>query len=312
MLVVLSQWMMAAGYFPATQKGLRHYLDLSVSGGALVPVTKGEGLTNQIGADGQVAFSYEMGIRSFFFNLGVGAQYNLLRRQIGEFVDATPSQDPNMNPVTYRYVFNDFAEQEQALMFTVPLQIGYYFTNHVYMAVGAKLQLPFYGSYTTTTKLYTEGDYVNLMEYISRNVPSFGYYAEDQYKSSGSIARNLGSEIRVAPGIEIGARFHIKKRWNCKVAFYAEYSLPVVTADVQYDLVDYSAISAEPGMRTQDNLRENIKFYPIALSRYNASVLEVAGQNVLAKAAQNMAIGVRFAVHLDVSKAPKICNCIKD
>jgi len=302
----------SAVYFPTTRKGVQHYLDLSFSAGALYPVTKSTGITNLIGGDGQVAFSYEIGKKSFFFGIGVGAQYNLSRCRINSFADATLTKDPNANSAIYRYVYNNFEEMQHTIMLTAPLQIGYYFTNRVYMAIGAKLQMPFYGLYSTKTNLYTEGIYTNLMEPISRNVPSFGYYPEDEYKGSGSVAHKLGSEFRVAPGLEIGGVFLLKKRLSCKVAFYADYSIPVVASDVQYDLVDYSTVASIPGTRTMDNLHENLKFNPISLSRYNASVVELAGQNVLSKAAQNISAGIRFTLHLNVSPSPKICICVKD
>lgn len=313
LLLALCLQSVRAAYYPSTRSRVQHYLDLSFSAGASVPVTKGAGLTNQIGGDGQVALSYEIGRKGFFFGIGVGAQYDLSRRKINQFVDATPGVDPNMNAMTYRYVFNDFSEMQHTLMLTAPVQIGYYLTNQVYMAVGAKVQMPFYGSFSTKTNLYTEGAYTNLIEYVSRNVPSFGYYPEDEYKSKGSVAHKLASEIRVAPGLEIGGVFLLKKRLSCKVAFYAEYSIPVVySEDKPYELVDYSRIASNPGTRTMDNLKDNIAFNPTTLSRYNASVVDWTGQNVLSKAAQNIAAGIRFTLHLNVSPSPKICMCVKD
>ncbi|MCQ2342612.1 MAG: hypothetical protein MJZ75_03855 [Paludibacteraceae bacterium] len=302
----------AQRYFSSVTGGTQHFLNLSVSAGALLPTTKGEGLTNQIGADGQIAFSYEIAKRSFFVNLGVGAQYNLSRRRLDHFVDATPAVDPNMHALTYRYVFDNFAEMQHDLMLTVPLQVGYFLTNDLYLAVGAKVQLPFYGTYKTKTNLYTEGEYINLMEYISRNVPSFGYYPEEKYTYGANRNVSLGQVIRVAPGIEFGGLFQIRKRLSCKVAFYAEYSILVVAPSVEYDVVDYSNVASQPGMRNMDNLKENLVFLPITESRYNSSVIDYAGQDILAKAAQNVAFGVRFTLHLNVSRTPKICNCVKD
>lgn len=312
LLLTLSMQWLSAAYFPVTRKGVQHYLDFSFSGGASYPVTTATGVTNQIGADGQFTLSYEIAKRAFFFGIGVGTQYDLSRRRINQFVDATPAIDPNLHPVEYRYVFERFGEKQHTLMLTAPIQIGYYFTNHVYMAFSAKVQLPYYGSYTTQTNLYTEGGYANLMEYISRNVPAFGYYPEDEYTATGSISHKIGSEIRVAPGIEIGGTFLLKKRLSCKVAFYAEYSLPIISADAQYDLVDYTGVNTQPGMRSMDNLHANLTFYPISLSRYNASVVDLAGQNVLSKATQNISAGLRFTLHLNVSPSPKICVCVKD
>jgi len=312
LLAVLMLQTAGAVYFPVTRKGVQHYLDLSFSAGALYPVSKSTGITNQVGADGQVALSYEIGKRSFFFGIGVGAQYNLSRCRIDNFTDATLTQDPNLNSCVYRYVYNDFSEMQHTIMLTAPLQIGYYLTNNVYMAIGAKVQLPFYGQYATKTLLYTEGAYPNLMEYVSRNVPSFGYYPEDEYQAKGSVEHKLGSEIRVAPGIEIGGVFLLKKRLSCKVAFYADYSIPVVSSDVQYDLVNYSKVSSNPGTRTMDNLQANLAFNPISLSRYNTSVVDWAGQNVLSGAMQNLSAGIRFTLHLNVSPSPKICVCVKD
>jgi len=312
LLAVLMLQTAGAVYFPVTRKGVQHYLDLSFSAGALYPVTKSTGITNQIGGDGQVALSYEIGKRSFFFGIGVGAQYNLSRCRIDQFVDATLAQDPNLNTCVYRYVYNDFSEMQHTLMLTAPVQIGYYLTNRVYIAVGAKLQMPFYGQYATKTLLYTEGAYPNLMEYVSRNVPSFGYYPEDEYQTSGDVAHKIGSEIRVAPGIEIGGVFLLKKRLSCKVAFYADYSLPVVSSDVQYDLVDYSKVESNAMLRSVDNLKANLAFNPMSLSRYNSSVVDRAGQNVLSGPLHNLSAGIRFTLHLNVSPSPKICVCVKD
>lgn len=312
LLLPLAATMSAQRYFTSQTGRTQHFLNLSLSGGASLPTVKGDGLTNQIGADGQVAFSYEIAKRSFFVSLGVGAQYDLSRRCLENMVDVSPTVDPNMHNVNYRYVFRTLAEQQQTLMLTVPLQLGYYITNDLYLAVGAKLQLPFYGSYATKANLYTEGEYVNLMQFVSQNVPSFGYYPEDVYTGKGRTAVALGNTFRVAPGIEFGGLFQLHKRLSCRVALYAEYSIPITAPSVRYDIVDYSRVSVIPGTRTMEDLKENIAFSPIAESRYNMSVVGHAGQDILSKAAQNVAFGVRLVLHLNVSRSPKICNCVKD
>lgn len=285
-----------------------HFITLSGAGGSGLGMSCNEMIRPLAGADGQIALSYEVLRSGFFFSFGIGADYRF--SQFGmkdKMVDQFPSLDRDNHPVLYRYVYSGYHEKEHTIYGSVPVWFGYRIKDKVYFSLGAKASMPLWNTYTASTDLYTEGEYVNLIDVVSRNVPSYGYYPEMRYSSKGSYK---APTLMVSPMAEIGAFFRIVPGISCRVGAYVEYAIPVVgTQHETIDLVDYSAVDANPMTRSRENMEANLRFNSVMNAHIDPSATAYAGENVMKAASQFISFGIRATFRFNVTRTPSVCMC---
>ena len=273
---------------------LSHYLTASLGGGATIPMALPDGMERQLGGEGQLSVAYELGHQGFFFNVGVGAEYMLLRGTVERFADQFARQDKNGIDINYRYVYGNYEENDRLIHLTIPVQVGYRFLKYGYVAAGVKFSLPLWGQNTCNTKMYTELEYTNLIAPISRDVPSYGAYKETDYSSTdASKQQSFISTCNVAPNIEIGGWLPISRKVNCRIGAFCEYVIPLKSGNIPESRVDYSAVDVNPQTQNQTNLSENIHF---------CSQLTT----------HTIVVGLRCTFRFKVAGTSKICNCVKD
>ena len=288
--------------------GTSHFLGVSVGMGTSLSLNGGDAVNVKPGFDGQASFSYEVVNRGFFFNVGVGADYQLTREGLaGTMVDQYGRVDKWGAPIWYRWIYNDYREAQHTLYASLPIQLGYIIKDRVYIGVGAKFTLPLWNQYEVSTRLYTEGEYVNLIAPISRNVPSYGYYAEDDYSSKGTY---VGATAYVSPTIEVGAQLPVTRKVSCRIGLFAEYAIPFLGShEVVPALVDYSSVDLNVQTQNQDNLRENIRFVSLMNAALNPTFTEHGGESLYKGLSQNLSIGVKATFRFDVTKKSYPCRC---
>lgn len=295
---------------PATaQRTLQHYLDVSVGGGVAMGMSTKSFVKDKIGADGQIGFAYEMAKHRFFFNIGVGADYVLTCTGVDNFVDSYARVDKDGRAINYRYIYSDYVENEHLLMGSASIELGYRFHRYGFFGVGAKVSFPFVSDYSTKTKLYTEGVYTELIQPVSRNVPSYGYYPEIQYKDKGSFT---APDLYIAPMAEVGGVVPIQPGIICRIGLFCEYMIPVVGSYKAQPILDYSAVNLDPNTQNQEDLIANLHMHPIVNGNFNRSVLEHGGEAMMKRMAENLTIGIRCTFRFNVSRSPSICNCVTD
>lgn len=276
----------------------QHFITASLAGGAGLGTSCPDGIKPAIGGDGQVALSYEVLHRGFFFSFGVGADYRLSRYKLTDgTVEFFPRLDKDGQAINYRYVYNNYLEKEHTISVTAPIWFGYRVQDKVYFAVGAKISAPLWNTYSTKTDLYTEGEYPNLIEYVSRDVPSYGFYPTMECKQKGVYSM---PSLMVSPMAEIGGFFRIVPGFSCRLGAYVEYAIPVMGSKHDKVLVDYSAVDVNPATQTQENLQANIRFNSILDSRMSAAV------------AQYISFGIRATFRFNVTRTPSFCMCETD
>lgn len=301
-------------YYNTVSSRCRHFLDLSVGGGVAVNMAKAPLVNTKIGADGNFAFTYELDKKSFFFQIGIGVDYILARRGLDPFTDSYTGRFDKDGFLLnrYSYAYTSYAEQSHYLMGTVPVLFGFQLTQHMYISFGAKLMMPFMSTYKADATMYTEGVYDMFIDVISQNVPAYGFYEEAEYTYKAPLTFGL-TDIYVAPTLELGAKLPIKKKIDVRVGVYAEYALPISSSNAKMDLVDYSMVQLNPTLQNQYDLAENIRFNPIAHSRFNATV---EGENSAAylqnDPSQYLNVGIRATFRFDVTIPPKICLMCSD
>lgn len=301
-------------YYNTVSSRCRHFLNLSIGGGVAENMAKAELVNTKIGANGNFAFTYEIDKKAFFFQIGVGVDYIMARRGLDPFTDSYTGRFDRDGFLLnrYSYVFTDYAEQSHYLMGSVPVMFGFNLTQYMYISFGAKLMLPFMSTYKTDARLYTEGVYDQFIDVISRNVPNYGFYDEADYQYKAPMTFAL-SDIYVAPTLELGARIPIAKKIDVRLGVYAEYALPVVSSKAKMDLIDYSMVELNPRLQNQENLAENIRFNPIAYSRFSETVEgEKRAAPLQNDPSQYLNVGIRATFRFDVTIPPKICLMCSD
>lgn len=287
----------------------QHYLTLSAGGGMAQNLSAAKIANANPGADAQVAFSYEIGKRGFFFNFGIGADYLFTRSSIDGFTEQTPRVDKDGRQILYNMVFSDYMEKQHTLLASVPVQFGYRFHRYAYFAVGAKVQMPLITQYSVTTKMYTEGVYPNLIDVVSKNVPSYGYYPEEKYTYSSKYD---APTLYVTPMAEVGGFLRLARGITCRVGLFVEYAIPVVGSHKTDILVDYSDVDLNPQTQNRSNMADNIRFRSMLNAQYNATMTEHAGEKLMKGLAENITFGVRATFRFNVTQSPSICLCVTD
>lgn len=275
-----------------------HFITASVAGGAGLG-TSGQGVVKPaVGGEGQLAVSYEVLKSGFFFSIGLGADYRLSRYSLTEgMVDQFARVDRDGRPINYRYVYSGYSEQEHTVSATAPVWLGYRIKDKVYFSVGAKLAMPLWNTYSVRTNLYTEGEYPNLIDFVSRNVPSYGFYPSTEFKGKGSY---VAPTLSVSPMAEVGAFFRIVPGISCRIGAYVEYAIPVLGKTPTVAQIDYSAVDINPATQSLDNLHSTLRFNSVLNSRLNAS------------AAQYISFGIRATFRFNVTRSPSVCLCERD
>ncbi len=287
---------MQAGGRKFRQDPVNHFLTLSLGGGEVntlsafaIPASK-----DLMGADAVFALGYELRKKSFFFGLGVQADFDLTRQQLGTFVESEWRRDFENDPHVYSYRYTDFADVQRNLQLGVPVYFGMYFNPYIYGTVGAKFDLCLWGNHTTTTLLSTDGTYPRYDEPIT-NSPRYGFYTTDIYSYTGEAKQPM----KVGPTLEIGAKIPLytrTRRIGLRIGLYAEYLFPLEFSN-QTSLVDYSRVDANPATLNKTDLQTNIVFGPAIGSPYQL------------RAAQNLELGIKVTLLINCTAEHKICNC---
>ncbi len=292
----------------AAQKPItQHFITASVAGGSGLGMSCGEMISPVAGADGQIALSYEVLRSGFFFSFGIGADYRLSRFNMkNQMVDQFPSPDRDGVPVLYRYVYSGYREQEHTLYGSVPVWFGYRIKDKVYFSLGAKVSMPLWNTYSVTTDMYTEGKYVNLIDVVSRDVPSYGYYPTVTYGYKGSYK---APALMVSPMAEVGGFIRLVPGYSLRIGAYVEYAVPVAGKHNTADIVDYSSVDTNPLTRNRENLQSNIRFNSVLNAHMDPASTAYAGQNVMKSVSQFISFGIRATFRFNVTRTPSVCMC---
>ena len=295
----------------AAQRSItQHFITTSIAGGSGLGMSANQMIRPSAGGDAQFALSYEVLRSGFFFSIGIGADYRLSQFAMkGTMTDQFPSLDRDGMSVLYRYVYSGYREKEHTVYGSVPVWFGYRIKDKVYFSLGAKVSMPLWNTYSVTTDMYTEGEYANLIDAVSRDVPSYGYYPTVAYGYKGSYK---SPTLMVSPMAEIGGFFRIVPGISCRIGAYVEYAIPVVGNHNTVDLVDYSAIDANPLTRTRENLQANIRFNSVLNAHMDPASTAYAGENIMKSMSQFISFGIRATFRFNVTRTPSVCMCETD
>ncbi len=298
---------------PATAQvriGTQHFITASLAGGTGLGMSGQQMIKPALGGEGQFALSYEVLHNGFFFSFGIGMDYRMSRYKLADgMVDAFATQDRDGHDIIYRYVYSNYRETQQTVSATVPVWFGYRIKDKIYFAFGAKLAMPVWNNYRTKTDLYTEGIYPNLIEYVSRNVPSYGFYPTAEYEGKGTYK---APTLSVSPMAEVGGFFRIVPGFSCRIGAYVEYAIPVMGKYATGDIVDYSAVDRNPQTQNMENLNQTIRFNSVMDSHVNVSATAHAGENLFKGFSQYLSFGIRATFRFNVTRTPSVCMCEKD
>jgi len=310
-LFLVSALMAHAEYYNVLTTQTQSYVTMSFAGGIALNTTSADPMTGEMGGNSMFSLSYELTKKRFFFNAGIGLDYMYTRMNIMAFADEYQRIDRDGDQIKYRYMYDNYKEGDHQLIVTIPLQFGWRFVEHAYLAAGLKIKLPVWGKYATIADMYTEGEYARFVQPISQNVPEFGYYPQAQYVGGGYYD---WVSVDLAPNFEIGMIWPFENNVSLRVGAFCEYAIPVVKIhDMDYDLLDYSKVDINPLTQNQVDLQDHLQFNSVLFSHFNESVLKHSNDPLLKTAvAQNLLAGIRLTLRFNVTKVPQHCNCDRD
>jgi len=286
------------------QNPANHYITVSIGGGEGNTLSKFsiEESKDLIGADALFGIGYEIRKNNFIFNLGVQADFDYTRQQLGDFTESERrSHDFENDAHTYNYRYSQYTDLQRNMQVAVPIGIGMYFPNRLYGIIGAKFVYSIWNDHSASALMSTDGQYDRYFQPIT-DMPEYGFYPQDTYTYSGSATQ----EMKVGPTLEFGVRLPVYSRSHrigIRAGLYAEYLIPLVFGDYsskQVSLVDYSGVDKETYPQNQQQLKESIVFNSALNSTY------------LQHAAQNFSVGVKFTFLFNVTPVQHICNCEND
>lgn len=285
----------------------QHFITTSIAGGSGFGMSANRMVSPSPGGDAQLALSYEVLRSGFFFSFGVGADYRFSQFNMkGNMVDQFAMPDRDGRATLYRYVYSKYREKEHTLYASFPIWFGYRIKDKVYFSFGAKASLPLWNTYSVSTEMYTEGEYPNLIDVVSRDVPSYGYYPTVAYGYKGSYK---APTLMVSPMAEVGGFIRLVPGYSLRIGAYVEYAIPVVGNHNTVDLVDYSAIDNNPQTRSRENLQANIRFNSVMNAHMDPSSTAYAGENIMKSMSQFISFGIRATFRFNVTRTPSVCMC---
>lgn len=281
---------------PRVASPFSHWLGLSITG-VEANVLPGGDVRMKAGGGGQAHLFYELHKGNFYFNAGIGADYIITNCALDYYADAFNRVDYTGEPVLYRYVYSDYQDQHRQLRMVIPVQLGYYIGDWMYVGVGAAFRSsPFLNSYTAHTRMLAEGEYERFVQPI-RDTEKYGYWPEAEYQSTGRL-QSATNEVAVEA--EIGVRLPLPtKRFQMRAGVYVGYDMPIAPYKGRAtSLVDYSQVDINPATQTWANTQANLRLNSILDS------------SVSTRDAQRLRAGIRLTMLFDVTVHKKICMCL--
>lgn len=282
--------------------GVQHYITLSAGGGEgntmMSSLDNYEIVRNQIGADGQLHIGYELRQKRFIFGLGAGADYDYSRQRIDSFKLFYPRHDRENDAIIYTYAFRDYRDKQQSVRLSIPIYVGGYVADNVYLLGGVKLGIQLWNTHTAETELETYGTYTDFIHTIHK-VPYYGYYAEDHYRYTSAYP---AASLRLTPMVEAGYRIPLQtksKRVEMRVGAYAEYGIPLGTTN-ELTMADISRTDINPATQNQEDLRAKL-----ILNSPVSTDWQKGGKSC------NLQVGVRFTCLFNVTPPKRFCMCQK-
>jgi len=251
---------------------------------------------NNVGADGQLHIGYELRQRNFVFGIGVGGDYDLHRQSIDSLKDNYERRDREADAITYTYAYRDYKDLQQAVSLSIPVYVGGYLTEELYLLAGVKVGIHMWNTHRVDTEMETYGTYHEFIHTI-HHTDYFGYYNEAHYTYSASFP---SPALKVTPMLEIGYKIPVQtksKRVEMRVGGYAEYGIPLSQQN-ELRMTDISRTDVNPVTQSQANLRENI-----ILNASVATDWQQGGKSC------NLQVGVRFTCLFNVTPPKKFCMC---
>lgn len=303
-----------AQYYNSITSQPQSYLTLTAGGGALLMMGNSDVLHTAPGATADFSFRYEVSKRSFFFNFGLGLDYHFTAPGMDAFTDVFQRQDRDGQPIEYRYCYSNYGEKQHTLFASLPIQFGFLLGKHVYIAAGVKASYSFIRQYQTTTDMYTEGLYPQLMEAVSRDVPSYGYYPVAKYGTSGTYQN---APLYLSPSFEAGVMLPLARRVDCRIGAYVEYALPIGGSSPATALIDYSAVNLSPQTQSQEDLMQNLHFNSLSDAVLTLPAKTVGTEDIPAQTVtlademkHRLMVGLRVTFRFNVTPPKHDCMCL--
>lgn len=299
LLCMLSATMLTAAPRQYKSATVSHWIGLSLDGVEANALPGGEQIRIKAGGGGGGHLLYELRTGGFFFNIGVGADYIITNTALDTYTDAFGRVDRMGEPLTYRYNYSDYQEQQRQLRLLIPLQIGYQFGDLLYAGVGVSFRTkPLMNSVSANTRMYTQGEYERFIEPF-RDAPYYGFWPEAEYEGTSTMY-SATNELAVEAELGVNIPLNVPKL-RMRAGLFFGYDLPLSKFDERegMTLVDYSGVNTSAITQTQQNLQENIGFN---------SMLDTP---IAVKEAQRLRIGLRLTLLVDVTPKPKHCMCWK-
>lgn len=299
--VLLSLSVLAAPRYGIPERKPVHWIGLAAAGFEANPILRGETTVKiHAGGGGQLAFLYELQKNAFFFSVGVGADYALTNTSVSHYDTAFAVSD-----YKYRYMYNDYAEQQSQLRLIVPVRFGCRIGRYAYLAVGASYRSAPIGvnTFSAQTKMFVQGEFVGpiepiIMDYTTnpKVIDKYRFWSEDTYRKTGSVQ---SATHEIAAELEVGAQFDLGKKTQMRIGVYGGYDIPVIAyaQRASTPLTDYSALDEAPVASSQKHLSDNLVFH----SMLDAPVLSLDAHRLRA--------GLRLTFLFRVSNNTEPCRC---
>ncbi len=300
MLMLLAAMPVAAQRY-SSRSSLTHWLGVSMTGFEATPILgKNTNVFSRPGGGGQAALLYEMHSGHLFFNIGLGADYTLVRCGVNTRSDAFDRVDFMGEQVLYRYVYSAWKEKQTQLRVILPVQIGYRFGDWFYMALGATYRsAPVKSHFDANTRMLTEGEYNRFIQPI-RNADAYGYWGEADYSGGGEV---LSATHEMAVELELGVRIPLTHGVQMRAGVFAGYDIPLVSYKNKRSATlaaDYSTVDTNPFSQSQANLSQQLRFY----SLFDSPEIKRDAQRVRA--------GMRITFIFNVTHTPSRCMCMTE
>lgn len=315
--ICLSLAMANAAHMTSTVNKTNNYLGFSLGLGADMMIPSNSVAKTDLGMDANFAFRYQLNSKGFLFTLGLGADYELTREKMNDYLEYRQAKDFDGENFRYEYQYSNYKDAQNTLYGMGMLALGYQ-VKQVYFLLGANVKLPLISNYHFTTDLLTSGAYSSFKAEHITDVPTYGFYPKDQYEGKGSKATadlvNLDN-LWIAPMLEIGYARPIKKKSVLQAGLFLEYGIRL--GDYSTPLFDYSKVATNMQIQSQENLRDNLQYGSLLYSAVpglpNTNPYLGVDINQRDKAAvgslSNFVLGLRVTLLFNVDHERKFCNC---
>ena len=279
---------------------IKHEFSVYGGGGLSTLLYEPAAGTQSNGFGGLAGLGYTLFFNDYF-GIGTGAEIALYNAKMksASFSSESQAADISGDSFLYRTKLDNFEEKQTATSVNIPLMLNFQSGGYhkFYVALGAKIGIPIWADYSSSTGKITTSGYYEYENFEYKG-PDFAFLGFDTYSKDVDGKGDLKLKLAYLASAELGMKWSLGKNTALYTGVYFDYGLNDIAERENGGIAVYN--TGNP---------QDIGFNSLLASQYNKSS---GKQENLADKVSPLAVGIKvklaFGKNINKEKKEKECD----